>query len=71
MNNYMSLCILICLFTEEASGELKLLQVNYCSSINTLRKLRQEYQEMEQKAQESAKHRDELQKMLSRETKKR
>lgn len=58
-------------FTEEASGELKLLQVNYCSSINTLRKLRQEYQEMEQKAQESAKQRDELQKMLSRETKKR
>lgn len=58
-------------FIEEASGELKLLQVNYCSSINTLRKLRQEYQEMEQKAQESAKQRDELQKMLSRETKKR
>lgn len=58
-------------FIEEASGELKLLQVNYCSSINTLRKLRQEYQEMEQKAQESSKQRDELQKMLSRETKKR
>ncbi|XP_075145186.1 coiled-coil domain containing protein 39 [Haematobia irritans] len=56
---------------EEASSELKALQINYCTSLNKLRSLRQEVQEQEQKVQEATKQRDELDKMLSRETKKR
>ncbi|XP_013116307.2 coiled-coil domain-containing protein 39 [Stomoxys calcitrans] len=56
---------------EEASAELKSLQMNYCASLNKLRTLRQELQEQELKLQESVKQRDELDKLLSREAKKR
>ncbi|XP_073822121.1 coiled-coil domain containing protein 39 [Musca autumnalis] len=55
---------------EEASAELKQLQVNYCASLNALRNLRQEFHELEQKTQEACKERDELERLLTKETNK-
>ncbi|XP_065365102.1 coiled-coil domain-containing protein 39 [Calliphora vicina] len=56
---------------EEATNELKSLQINYCSSLNTLRSLRQELQELEIKINESYKEKEELENTLQKEVKKR
>ncbi|XP_023297578.2 coiled-coil domain-containing protein 39 [Lucilia cuprina] len=56
---------------EEATTELKSLQINYCSSLNTLRNLRQELQDLEIKTNESLKEKEELSNILQKDIKKR
>lgn len=62
-------CTLFCL--EDTITELKSLQINYCSSLNKLRSLRQELQDLELKLKESYNEKEELSQILQKNINKR